>query len=72
MTLNEDFDFANAAPHVKDEFLRSPEKTRLAAGTQLYKWTDLHLGPVSRCLRGGTSLQTSTRERPDRGGIQGC
>jgi hypothetical protein len=48
MTLNETLRFEAAPVHVVRAFLRTPEKVKLPARTQLYKWTDRALGePVS-------------------------
>jgi len=45
MIVNEALDFTSAPENVKTAFLRVPEKVRLNAGTQLYRWTDQLLGP---------------------------
>lgn len=44
--LNDAFRFDDAAPAVKRAFVRAPEKVRVAARRQLYKWTNRPLvGP---------------------------
>jgi hypothetical protein len=44
MSLNEDYDFANAEEHVRRAFLGTPTRTELRQGTQLYRFTN---GPLS-------------------------